>query len=370
MRLSVPSQRLVPVLLIAVLAVAFVALVATRLTGGGTEGEGSSGNASDAGKIVQKAFSSESVKSGRFEGDMSVSVQAAGGNAPSAVDVSVKGAFDASNAQAPKLDLNFSASGGGQSFRFGVVTTGNQAFVEVDGRTYQFPPDQFDRAFRSAGPQPAQQTAAIFRSLGVDPRSWLINPTTQGTVTVDGVPTTHVRTGVDVDRMLDDFYALARRSGTDQISRNELQQAKSAFTGTTADLYVANSDGTLRKLSGTTTVQAPGGRGSGNVRFDLTLRDVNKPQEITAPSDARSFAGFEQALSRGLLGQFPRAGRSSGGSAGSGGSTGGGNGAGGSGSAEAGSGIGALPPAAQQYLRCVQRAANRADLQQCAPLLN
>jgi hypothetical protein len=369
MRLSVPSQRLVPALLIAVLAVAFVALVATRLTGGGS-GEGSPGNAADADKIVQKAFSTEAVKSGRFDGSMNVSVQVPGADAPSTVDVSVKGAFDASNVSAPKLDMTFSASGGGQSLRSGVVMTGEQAFVELNGRTYQFPRDQFDRAFRSSGPQSAQQTAALFRSLGVNPRSWLVNPTKQGTVTVDGVPTTHVRTGVDVNLMLDDFYALARRSGTGQISRKEFQQAKSAFTGTTVDLYVANSDGALRKFSGTTTVQAPGGSGSGNVKFGLTLHDVNKPQKITAPSDARSFGGFEQALSRGLREQFGNGGRSSGGSAGHSGSAGGGNAAGGAGAGEAGSGIGTLPPATQQYLRCVQRAAHSADLQQCAPLLN
>jgi hypothetical protein len=355
------------VLLIAVLAVAFVSLIASRLTGGSSESP--SGNTADAGSLVQKAFSSSSVESGRFDGSMSATVQAANGGAARELAVTVKGAFDATDASAPKVDVEFSARGGGQSFSTGFVSTGKEAFVEVNGRAYQFPQSEFDRAFRSAGSQ-SKDTAALFRSLGVDPTRWLVQPTKQGTVNVDGVPTTHVTAGVAVNRMLDDFYALAQRSGANGVSRKELDQAKSAFTGTTVDLFIANSDGTLRKLSGATTAQAP--QGSAAIKFDAALSDVNEPQKISAPSDARPIAGFEQALTRAVLGQLGSTRNGSGGRSAAGGSAGSGSagGAASGTSGQAGSGITGLPPAAQDYLRCVQHAGSSSALQRCAPLLD
>jgi hypothetical protein len=208
-------------------------------------------------------------------------------------------------------------------------------------------------------------------ALGINPQSWLVNPTHVGTASVGGVETDHLTAQVDPRKMVDDLAQLASRSGGQApvLSKKELEQAKTGLKGGAVDLYTAKSDGSLRRLSAQAQFDAPeqSGQldvgGSGALAFDMQFTDVNRPQEIGAPGDVRPIGEFESAFNSHVLRSLSAAGGSSSGGSSQSGSAGG----------DAGTATPpapALPGTAQKYLDCVEKARTDADVQQCAPLLN
>jgi hypothetical protein len=354
--LSLPSQRLVPLALLGVLAVVFVAIVAGKIGGGGGESGGAS--ATDPQQAVQRAFSAQSFKSGKFNATAQISFQ----NAPSpelaSLAIKVNGAFDNDPAP-PKSDLDLTVDAAGKPIHLGIVSTGKAIYVTLGNRAYRLP----QRQPNQSKTQPQDLTALA--ALGINPVSWFENPTHAGTATVGGVETDHVTAQVNAGNMLDDLAQLASRAGDRApVSKADLEQAKSGLKGGAVDLYTAKSDGSLRRLSAQAQIEAPQGSGklklagSGTLAFDMQFTDVNKPQKIGTPDNVRSAGGLESAFNAQVIRSFTRPGGSSGG-----GSDQGGSGAG------AGAPAPTLPGTAQKYLDCVEKARTNADVQQCAPLL-
>jgi hypothetical protein len=359
MRLSLPSQRLVPLILLAALAAAFLALATGRLGGGG--------GGPSASEIVDRAFATDTFKSGKFAASVKVALAGASNPQLGSFQVKIDGTFQ-NDARTPKSKFDMSFSGLGSSLGFGFLSTGKEAFVELGDRAYRVPQSQLDE-LKKQNAQQAQSFAGL-AALGVNPRSWLATPTRRGTATVGGVETNHVSAAVDTTRLVDDFLALGRvsgQSGTRTLSTRDRRQLQQALKSATVDLYAAKSDGTLRKLSGQARIEAPAGSGdirisgNGTLSFDMEFSDINKPQEISAPRHARPFDQFQTDFSSRLLGI-----------AGAGGGTGGSSRGASTGSESGGSSTPAptLPGSAQAYLDCVQKARTTAQLQQCAPLLD
>src|SRR5688572_11101829 len=96
MRVSVPSKRLVQLILLGVLAAAFLGIVATRLGGGGS-GESAGTNANE---VIDRAFSAGTFKSGKFEATIRASLQGIPGAAQLGDDVraSMSGKFENASA--------------------------------------------------------------------------------------------------------------------------------------------------------------------------------------------------------------------------------------------------------------------------------
>ncbi len=360
MRLSLPSQRLVPIVLLGVLAIVFLAIVAGKVGGGsGDEGDES---AADPQRLMERAFSAQNFKSGKFGATAQLSFEGAPSPELSSMAIKVDGAFDNASAQ-PKTDIDLTVDAAGKPIHLGIISTGKTAYLTLGERAYRLPGGQANQA------KPEPQDLTALSALGINPQGWLVNPRHVGTTSVGGVETDHVTAQVDPGKLLDDLVQLASRSGEQApgLSKKELEQAKSGLQGGAVDLYTAKSDGSLRRLSAQARFDAPeeSGQlklgGSGTVAFDMQFTDVNKPQEIDAPRNVRPIGEFESAFNSQVLRALSGAGGSSGGAAQNG-----------SGTGNAGNEAPAptLPDSAQKYLDCVEKARTDADVQKCAPLLN
>jgi len=330
---------------VALLAIAGLMLV-TRGLGNGT------GGGADAQQVLDRAFSgggkSES-RSGKMAMTASADLQGAARTAGN-FTVKADGRFDA-----PKLDLDMKVSGGGQDADIGLLVDGKRGYLEFDGRWYKLPAGTFNRGAGGAGAQ--NLTAA----LGFDPRGWLRNPRSVGTARVGGVVTDHVSADVDVTRMASDLTGLADRAGQSQGLTPRIREGlDDAVEQARVDLYVGQKDDVLYKLAVSARLDADLGEGApplkGDLKFEVAVTDVGKPQKIVAPRDAAP-AGELQGIP-GFTGQA--------GSAGSGSSGSGKTGSGKSGSAGSGS---AAKRSEQAYLGCVQQAQDSAALDKCQALL-
>jgi hypothetical protein len=356
MRLSLPTQRLVPMVLLGVLAVVFLAIVAGKIGGNG----GGKASGTDPQQIVEKAFSAQSFKSGKFDATAQVSFKGAPSPQLANVAMNLTGAF-VNDPKHPKADLHMTVDAAGRPVDFGMISTGKAVYFTLGDTAYRVPSGSLNQT------KSQPQDLSALGALGLHPQSWFVNPTNAGSASVGGVETDHVTAQLDTAKMVDDIARLASASGDASApSQKELQDAKSAVKGGAVDLYVAKSDGSLRRISARAEFVAPDQSrvklGNGTIAFDQQFTDINKPQNVTAPSNVRPLSEFETALNSRMVRALSGVGGSSGGGSAQSGS--------GGGSAASEAPAPTLPGNAQKYLDCVEKARTNADVQKCAPLLD
>lgn len=346
-----------------------LALLAALFASAGLIACGSSGGSSsqDANALLKQTFGgSHKIQSGKLDVKANLDLQGVkGSNGP--ITLSLAGPFQKQGAkQLPRFDLKFSFSGGGQTFSAGATSTGQQGFVSFQNSTYSIDQRYFDvfkRAYQQAAVKSAgQKGSAGFSAAGVDPRNWLSNPKVEGDADVEGAKTTHISSGVDVGRLVDDIdklVAKAQKSGVaqaqslpSQLTPAARKKLVDAVKEAHVDIYTGKGDKILREMTIKLKVDAGNGR-SGNLEVDFGIADLNSPQTISAPANAKPFSELQSALGglSGILG-----GGSSGGLGGSSsrGSSSGGTSAG-----------GAASPQAKAYLACVQKATTDAARSAC-----
>jgi hypothetical protein len=342
MNVRLPSdlQRLAPFLVVALLGIAGLLLVTRGL------GNGNGGGGANAQQVLDRAFSGAGKgesRSGKMAIKASADLQGAA-RASGSFTVQADGRFDA-----PKLDLDMKVSGAGQDRGLGLLVDGKRGYVELDGRWYELPAETLNREVGGA----QNLTAA----LGFDPRGWLRNPRSEGTEQVGGVATDHISADVDVTRMASDLTGLAARAGqTERLTPQVREGLDDAVEQARVDLYVGQKDGVLYKLAVSARLDGDLGGGAppvkGDLKFDVAVTDVGKPQRIVAPRSAAPAGDLP-----GIAGQTGSAKAKTGS-----GSSGSGN----TGSAKSGS---AAKRSEQAYLGCVQQAQDSAALDKCQALL-
>ncbi|MGH2924356.1 MAG: hypothetical protein ACRDK1_00125 [Solirubrobacterales bacterium] len=348
--------------LVAVLVIAVPVPVAVAGCGGG-----SSSNNEDPNQVLKETFNNNTkITSGHMNISLSGSAEGTqSGNLSATIDGPFQG--DASNPNTfPQLDLTakVSASGAGQSFNFdgSLITTKDNAYVDYQNQAYEVGTQiyqQFAKQYQQSASQgqsqnQSQSASSILNQFGVDPTTWLTNVTNEGTTDVSGTQTIHIHGDADVSQIVSDLNKIAQQAGnsTQSITPAQIDQVKSAVKTASIDVYSAESDKTLRKLSLTLDLAPPSSTGvtAVNVNFSVTLSDVNQPQTITAPANAKPISD--------LLGQFGVSGGALGALGASAGSAGGG--------LPSGTAAGAN---AQAYSQCLQGATTAADIQKCAQQL-
>jgi len=191
-----------------------------------------------------------------------------------------------------------------------------------------------------------------------------VRPTFEGTTTI------HIATGVDVSKLLDGIGQLlgkASQLGVSQTQRlpstltaAQKKQIQDAIQDPTFDVYTGKSDKIVRGITIKLKFNVPqasqqraNGLKGGQVTLDVKIGQLNQPQTINAPANAKPFSDLSSALSGlGALGAL------------SGGATGGTGTTGGTGSSTGNS------AKVQAYAQCVQQAAGDIGKQQaCAKLL-
>jgi hypothetical protein len=325
--------RSLQVILLALLAA--LALGVTACGGSGGGGEEASEN-TDVDTLLSDTFKgNKDVKSGKLNLSLNVDAKGAEGvNGP--ITVKVSGPFQSQGKQTlPKFDIDFAFDGGGQSIKAGLTSTGEKGFVNFQGNEYVVS-DQVFKQFKSGYEQAQSQNTSkqqqSLSSLGLDPRQWLTNPKNEGEVKVGDDDTIKITGGVDVNKLLDDLNQALKKTrelgvqGTQnlptQLTPEQRKQVVDAVKNPRVEIYTGKDDTILRRMVIALGIVAPEGSGqsgSADIKFDLSISDLNEDQEIAAPSGAKP---FDQLLSQ--LGGLGLGGL--GGSGGAGGSSGSGSG--------------------------------------------
>jgi hypothetical protein len=283
----------------------------------------------------------------------------------------------ADTGQIPKADLEISANAAGQDFSAGFTSTGDKLYVNFRGSDYVVPDSQFrrlERQLRQAQEEDEKTKSPDLSTLGIKPNDWLKDASNEGTEDVGGTETIHIKGGVDVPKMLDDFDRILKQAGKLNLSREQLNQLPQGIPQSTRDqieksieqaeldIYTGKDDKVLRRLETKVRFTVPedqrqqaGGLESGEIELSLEIADVNEPQTIDEPKSAKPLSQLQRQLgSSGFGGLGSQGGSSGGGGSQNGSPQGGGN---------------VSPNQSRRYLRCVQKAEGTDELNRCAELL-
>jgi hypothetical protein len=344
---------------------------------------GENGDSADARQVVKQTFEGQKrVDSGRLNLSMTANLRATGLAATQLkepVVIKMTGPFQSRGENAlPAMDLQLSATGSGADFSAGAISTGEKGYVTFQGKPYSVPDNvfaRFKRGFEQQQKQDNQSSNNIdLKALGINPDTWLKNPKDEGSEDVGGATTTHVSSDVDLDALLKDVDSLLKRADKLGLSRQQLQQVpqglnsqsrkqiKDSIKKAKVDIWTGKDDKTLRRLELDLSFELPPalqsqaqGVEGGDIKLDLEVADVNKPQDIKAPANPRPWSELQRQLPQSTLG-----GGLGGSSGGLGGSSGGSTGSGTGGSSS---------KRAQEYLKCVQKAQKPEDVTQCGSIL-
>jgi hypothetical protein len=306
-----------------VLALAAV-LASLALAGCGGGGDAADGD-TDVDQLLQDTFAGgKEISSGRL--DASVDVKADG-----TVAMKLSGPFQTTgDGKLPKLALEASFEGEGESVSGGVTSTGDQGFVSFGGTQYEVAGpvfEQFKAGYEQSAKQGSQKDQSL-ASLGMDPRRWLTNARNAGEAKVGDTDTVKITGDVDVPKLLDDVNRALERIRSlgvqgagqlpDQLTDTERKQVTDAVEDLNVEIYTGADDRILRRMVIALRARGEQAAQTADVRFDLQLLDLNEDQDIEAPDGAKPFNELVQKLQSLGLGNLGSLGAASGGSGGGG----------------------------------------------------
>ena len=334
-------------------------------------------------------------------------------DASSTFRAQLEGPIDASGDGLPIFDLQGTLTGESPARTLdeagGATSTGDAAFVNYKGTNYEVDPQTFQfltDAFQASEQTQESETETPEGLPAI--RDYLTDVENEGTEDVEDVETVHVSGAVDVDGLIEQVRPLAEQASAlglgsaGQIpTPAELDGLAELVRSATFDVWSGAEDNLLRRFAAEIRLDQPGGTGTAELKFDISLADVNEPQEVEAPEDVRPLSELLDEVGIGGLGLgglgaiggggLPIPGGDSGSGdggdtgGGSGGDTGGGSSGGGdTGGGDAGGGTlpgginPTLPPGlpeiptpeeAQEYIDCLQEVRTAEDLTRCQELL-
>lgn len=322
----------------------------------------------DVAQLLRQTFGEDkNIKSGRL--DLSLRLDANGLAALTGpVTARLTGPFASTDPdQLPRFSFDANLDAGGQEIKAGAISTGDKGFLTLQGQAYQLSDQLFDQ-FKTGYAEQAKKDkgedkGVSFKSLGIDPQSWLRDPEYSGKEDVGGTETFHIRAGIDMPRLLEDVNRILGRAeqiqgqSSRQLTEAERKQIADAVKDARIEVWTGTEDKILRRLNVELKFEVPEGNRaaanglkSGTIHFDLGLGGINDDQTITAPEDAKP---LDDLIGSGGAGgtQAPPSGDS------------------GSGAGDTGSGGSNGGEAPTPYEQCVQDAGTDiSKLQDCAGL--
>ena len=206
----------------------------------------------------------------------------------------LKGPFRAAGSptEMPDLDMEFRASGLGQTYDGRVVVTRENAWVEFGGATYEVGEELWARVIEALERGDPNAPESL-REAGIDPLDWVVDAETDADEDVGGIPATKVTASLDVERMLRDFNKLVRDPDR-HIPEKALGRVDDVVDDVDFETWVGEDD-IWRRVSAETEFEVPederdsaGGLEGGRVALDIRLDEPNEPVEIEGPAEARS----------------------------------------------------------------------------------
>ncbi len=290
-----------PLALLCLLLVLALAVVVAGC--GGDDGEGGAGGSQDPKALLERAFAHK-VGSGELRLDLRAEVEGVE-QLKGPLALSVAGPFKSNGRlRLPSLDLDIAVRGAGQRLSGGLVTTKDNAFVELEGQAYELGEDIARRYTSSQRRNPGRS----LESLGVQPDSWLKDPEVKEGADIGGDSTRLVTGSVDIERVIHDFFDLLRSpTFRRQLERQgqtapripepddkDLEKVKDAVEELRFEANVDEND-VLRRVFVKARLEAPEDADAGDVKgadlsFGYTLEKVGGEPEIHVPSRARPFS--------------------------------------------------------------------------------
>jgi hypothetical protein len=282
------------------------ALAAIVLAACGSSSSGSSsGNAQT---LLKQTFSgSHVVNSGNLL--FSLTINPSGSSTlRGPVTLSFGGPFQSlGKGKLPKSNFNVSISALGHTGTLGILSTGTNGYVTMQGTSYQLPAATFQKLESSFASLGGSSGSGALGKLGINPMHWLVNPTVAGSDSIGGAPSTHIRAGVNVAALLTDLNTLLGKAstlgvtGTSSLSQGISPATRNSIVSKvrnpSVDVWTGNSDKTLRKLNVNLTVPVTGQLSavfgsSAGVAMTMQYANLNQPQTIIAPTAVAPYRQF------------------------------------------------------------------------------
>jgi hypothetical protein len=269
------------------LAAALLAVLALVLAGcGDDDGGGSSGG--DAEALLKRGFATD-VDSGVVRLAMELEVRGVPGF-DDPLRLELDGPFRAapSPTDMPDLDVDFEATGAGQTFTGHLIVTRENGWVEFRGETYEVGEELWARLLEAVRQENRGQPNT-FKEAGIDPIDWIDDAETDGEEEIGGTQTTKVTGKLDVETMLRDFNKVS----TERLPESAMRDFSDAMGDVDFEAWIG-ADDIWRRLKAESEFEVPeeereslGGLEGGRLSIDLELSDPNEPVEIEGPADAR-----------------------------------------------------------------------------------
>jgi hypothetical protein len=304
-----PTRSRRPLALLSLLATLVLAVVAGC-------GGGDGGGDDNARALLERSFDKQ-VESGdlslKLDADFEGSEMLSG-----PISVSLSGPFaSAGGEDVPQLDWDLAFEGQGQNLAAGVTITDDNAFVDFQGQSYEVGSELYQQFAQSFESQQADEPQSL-SAFGIDPATWLEEPTVEDGEDIGGDSTQLVTGTVDVQRVAEDFAELLQSPAFRQRLESQGQQVPEPseedidrLADAVEDVsFEANvdEDDYVRRIALDVDFTAPegsdaaGGVQSGTVAIDYTLESVGDSPEIEAPADAAPIAELLQRFGLGLGG--------------------------------------------------------------------
>jgi hypothetical protein len=227
-------------------------------------------------QVLGAAFSPNALNSASFDAKLTF---ATGGNRNT---LRTNGAFESAGPkEMPQANVQVSADVPGYDGRAGFVTTGDRAWFTRGNVAYAIPQAAWSKVVkaRAEGTPPTKKAP----KLDVNPSSWLKNVKSEGTERMDGVQVTHVSADVDSAAAIADV--LKSLDTTGRIPAGAEKRVAKVVDNGHVEAWVGD-DKILRRVSLEMSGRAGGDRRV-DVNLDVRLSQVNKPQDIAAPSKVK-----------------------------------------------------------------------------------
>ena len=192
----------------------------------------------------------------------------------------------------PVADLEYTDVGADEPTTQGFISTGEQAFIEVDGQAYELPPEQSQTLLGTEG-----NDEPVFQGASVD--EWLIDPELTEGESIEGAKVDRVSGELDVVTALNDLFGIAQRFGASSvfttIEGDEAERLENAVESSTMEILTGTEDRLLRRLlievelaldDEVELAEVLGPLAGTSFIIDMSISEPNQPIEVEAPPDA------------------------------------------------------------------------------------
>jgi hypothetical protein len=204
------------------------------------------------------------------------------------VGFALEGPFAVKAGGLPVAKVAYTQIAGDRQATATFISTGVKAYAEVNGKTYELPPESADLVRRAA------VGGGTFGQLEIE--DWLDDPKVSDGGKVGGADTDHVTADLDVVAAANNLLALVRQLGRDapRLQGRNAEQLRDAVEASSIDVWSGKDDHLLRRLLMKVDLgfDVPGSlkRALGEVvgakvEFELAVSDPNEPVSVRPPAN-------------------------------------------------------------------------------------